>query len=479
MIINHLLKFTSLIVFIFHCASAKEYDGDCEEIYTILNSYENTLIECTNNDHGNVVSMNFEYNNKINTADIKKILNYNTLTKIDFLYSGSYNLETQDDLILILKLLSDLTNLEELNIIYEDANNGQQFYHNYLFTIDKNILKSYKNLKKLGLKFFEITQDNIDELSSLKNFKELYLNTCKTENLNFEYFDNLEILTVHDGIISYVKGETVSTEFDEKYIKQFKNLKKLTINDKDYNLTTATTIKTSTTKKSSATSTNGRCGKEYGYSSCPSGQCCSKYNHCGTSDDHCLVSKGCQSEFGKCTSSTTITTTTTKKSSATSTNGRCGRDYGYSSCPSGQCCSKYNHCGTSDDHCLASKGCQSEFGKCTSSTTTSTNGRCGKDYDYSSCPSSQCCSKYGYCGTSDEHCLASKGCQSEFGKCTSSTTTTTKKSSATSTNGRCGKDYGYSSCPSGQCCSKYSYCGTSDDYCLASKGCQSEFGKCK
>jgi len=33
--------------------------------------------------------------------------------------------------------------------------------------------------------------------------------------------------TVHDGIISYVKGETVSTEFDEKYIKQFKNLKKL------------------------------------------------------------------------------------------------------------------------------------------------------------------------------------------------------------------------------------------------------------
>jgi len=252
-----------------------------------------------------------------------------------------------------------------------------------------------------------------------------------------------------------------------------------TINDKDYNLTTATTIKTSTTKKSSATSTNGRCGKEYGYSSCPSGQCCSKYNHCGTSDDHCLVSKGCQSEFGKCTSSTTITTTTTKKSSATSTNGRCGRDYGYSSCPSGQCCSKYNHCGTSDDHCLASKGCQSEFGKCTSSTTTSTNGRCGKDYDYSSCPSSQCCSKYGYCGTSDEHCLASKGCQSEFGKCTSSTTTTTKKSSATSTNGRCGKDYGYSSCPSGQCCSKYSYCGTSDDHCLASKGCQSEFGKCK
>jgi len=43
----------------------------------------------------------------------------------------------------------------------------------------------------------------------------------------------------------------------------------------------------------------------------------------------------------------------------------------------------------------------------------STNGQCGKEYGV--CPSGNCCSKYGWCGTSSEHC--GKGCQSEFGKC--------------------------------------------------------------
>ena len=40
--------------------------------------------------------------------------------------------------------------------------------------------------------------------------------------------------------------------------------------------------------------------------------------------------------------------------------------------------------------------------------------------------------------------------------------------------GRCGGEYG--SCPSGQCCSKYGWCGESQGYC--GKGCQSAFGKC-
>jgi len=45
-------------------------------------------------------------------------------------------------------------------------------------------------------------------------------------------------------------------------------------------------------------STNGKCDKESG--KCPSGQCCGKDGKCGSSEDYCYVSRGCQSQFGYC-----------------------------------------------------------------------------------------------------------------------------------------------------------------------------------
>ncbi|OJJ99978.1 hypothetical protein ASPACDRAFT_119904 [Aspergillus aculeatus ATCC 16872] len=46
----------------------------------------------------------------------------------------------------------------------------------------------------------------------------------------------------------------------------------------------------------------------------------------------------------------------------------------------------------------------------------------------------------------------------------------------TSTDGTCGFDKG-TKCPSGQCCSQYGNCGTTDDFCQA--GCLSDYGTCK
>jgi len=108
----------------------------------------------------------------------------------------------------------------------------------------------------------------------------------------------------------------------------------------------------------------------------------------------------------------------------------------------------------------------------------STNDKCGeKD---GKCPAGECCSKYGYCGTTEKHCAT--GCQSEFGVCglvvvpitTTTTNNITNTSLQISTNGKCGSSYGI--CPSGQCCSKYGWCGKTDEYC--NSGCQSEFGQC-
>jgi len=147
-----------------------------------------------------------------------------------------------------------------------------------------------------------------------------------------------------------------------------------------------------------------------------------------------------------------------------STDYRCGKGKGR--CPAGQCCSKYGWCGTSDKHCSVDQGCDSKFGEChaTSTPKISKDGRCGSSYGH--CPGSKCCSKYGWCGTSDKHCAISKGCQSEFGKCTND---------VNPVKGKCGKGYG--KCPSGQCCSKYGWCGKDERYCGV--GCQSKFGKCK
>jgi len=147
-----------------------------------------------------------------------------------------------------------------------------------------------------------------------------------------------------------------------------------------------------------------------------------------------------------------------------STNGRCGPKFG-TQCPSGQCCSEKGYCGTTVSFCSPRKKCQSDYGSCTDPTKVSTNGRCGPDYGI--CPSDQCCSKKGYCGTTNSFCSASKGCQKKYGKCDISI----------STNGRCGSKYG-TTCPSGQCCSEKGYCGTTVSFCSLNKNCQSDYGSC-
>jgi len=122
--------------------------------------------------------------------------------------------------------------------------------------------------------------------------------------------------------------------------------------------------------------------------------------------------------------------------------------------------------------------------------STNKDGRCGASYG--KCPNNECCSKYGYCGTSSDYCSA--GCQTQFGRCngtssnkttkktttkkaaTKKTTTTNKKVPTSTVSGRCGSSYGKCA-GKNECCSKYNYCGTSTDYC--GTGCQPRYGLCK
>lgn len=67
-------------------------------------------------------------------------------------------------------------------------------------------------------------------------------------------------------------------------------------------------------------STTSRCGASFGLTCRGStfGQCCSQYNYCGTTSDHCGT--GCQSAYGVCTSSPSSTPTSPKVSK----DGKCG-----------------------------------------------------------------------------------------------------------------------------------------------------------
>ncbi|KAI4610542.1 uncharacterized protein J4E87_010796 [Alternaria ethzedia] len=135
---------------------------------------------------------------------------------------------------------------------------------------------------------------------------------------------------------------------------------------------------------------------------------------------------------------------------------------------------------------------------------TSKDGMCGAAGGSQSCVGwvgvdgllGECCSQYGYCGNTADHCQT--GCQAGFGKCGAQPSASPSASATvsasvtgpvptptgpTTTDGSCGAANGGMTCigfngPAGlsECCSQYGYCGNTDIYCDA--GCQAGFGKC-
>ncbi|KAI9644872.1 hypothetical protein NHQ30_006899 [Ciborinia camelliae] len=155
---------------------------------------------------------------------------------------------------------------------------------------------------------------------------------------------------------------------------------------------------------------------------------------------------------------------------------------GYS-CPSTlPCCSQNGFCGNTDDYCLSTNGCQSQFGNCTSAaaatggkvvSTDETCGITGAGTAGNTCPTGECCSNNGYCGTTADYCSATSGCQSEYGKCDATDPNAAPSTGGNNAGGRCGPGVG--ACASNECCSLAGYCGTTKEFC-ASPDCQFNYG---
>ncbi|KAG7077227.1 chitin deacetylase [Colletotrichum scovillei] len=186
---------------------------------------------------------------------------------------------------------------------------------------------------------------------------------------------------------------------------------------------------------------NGGSSKAY---TCPTKlPCCSVNGWCGSTDAYCLPANGCQTGFGTCKGTTSSSkapaVASSSKASASaskapvsspsstavavnvSPDNSCGKTgnggsaAGYS-CPTDlPCCSVNGWCGSTNDYCLATNGCQTGFGTCTNDGSPpagggdggdSGSGVCGPDNGNAKCAANECCSAAGFCGTTAEHCKA-------------------------------------------------------------------------
>eukprot|EP00833_Pecoramyces_ruminatium_P001884 jgi/Orpsp1_1/1175916/evm.model.c7180000055710.1 len=295
---------------------------------------------------------------------------------------------------------------------FEDGNEIEIFHFNFKSGLNFDSLKNLKKLKVLDISWFN---DNVlrsvpEFVYSLITLKQLIIRENKITSISDSLgnLKNLELLDLSNNRLTKFPAKlselknlkilnlgynNINDELPG-YLNSFSNLEEIDLNGneniKGKTLTNPSLNRCYYSKEYSLCiakdndcfiSTNHMCGK--GYGRCPAGECCSKYGWCGRSEKHCLVEAGCQFIYGECKTSSPI-------DDRISSNGKCGGENG--KCPSGQCCSKGGECGTSEDHCSVDAGCQIGFGKC-KNDKISINGQCG--LADGKCPEGKCCSKYG------------------------------------------------------------------------------------
>jgi len=219
----------------------------------------------------------------------------------------------------------------------------------------------------------------------------------------------------------------------------------------------------SSAKRQTQYSTDGKCGPNNGNLLCDpkstvyTGTCCSPYGWCGNTAAHC--GDGCQSGCGKDTAPAAASpVATTPTTAGPRDDGRCGSTFGGASCDAkgafGGCCSSYGYCGSTDGHCLVANGCQNGC-KDQAAVASTSPGPASVAPAVSRPPSTT---------TSGEPVL---------GKPTSAAPKPTDTAVVT-TDGSCGAKFGNTVCGNwaqGACCSMYGYCGNTTSHC--GEGCQS------
>jgi hypothetical protein len=484
--------------------SLKTIEEQCKIVNQILNVTDPSEFCCSNPRVGcdknklNIIQLDLEdLNLEVFPKDIVKL----PLRALDI----SKNPKIKK----ISKHISELTNLELLNL--EDLTNLSKLPDTITSLKNLNILilnndsaleKLPKHIGKLtNLNQLYATSTGLTKLpSSFKKLKKLITaDFSSSTKLSGEVpkFNKDAILNFSDTNICYHEG----VSYPEKWVLPINNYCE-TIGTFPFSKAMVNAnLNAQIEEDDDDENVSFRCGEAYGI--CANNGCCSKFGYCGTTDEHCNIENKCQKSYGICydkdkdgkkitvgvvketkTATTTSTTEKTKSNKTTSTktknnssptseNYKCGKGYGH--CGRGYCCSKYGWCGLTEDFCEPNS-CQPDYGVCwykqrSKTSITSVSGRCG--YHYGSCPDGLCCSKYGWCGSTDAYCDADK-CQVDYGSCKNFSNKF--DDTVIRDDGRCGKGVGR--CGHGTCCSKYGWCGNTAAYCKVDSGCQKSYGEC-
>jgi len=206
------------------------------------------------------------------------------------------------------------------------------------------------------------------------------------------------------------------------------------------------------------------CGNgKIGSGVCPNGECCSISGWCGTTKEHCgalTCVRGCTGEdtMEKKFLQSQLELEEMRES--------CGNGIvGSGKCDSGECCSKWGFCSYDLDSCRV-ENC---VGNCRQTLPETSNEFCGSGKINSGIcrNANECCTRFGWCGKTEEFCgesICLRGCDFE---------TLERKTQLKSLPvGMCGGgNVGNGICPGGkngnpsECCSKWGFCGKTLDYC--------------
>jgi len=233
------MKFTSILGLLFLTSGlvhAEKLD-QCQELESQMNKIDR-WINCENNEEGKINYLNIkDYDGMMSEEDFAIVQSYDTITELIFFVSNSGDstkIPENNDYFKNLKSLKNLKNLEKLFITYDINKNDSTncIKKSDLSSIETGTLKDLNNLNYLELTNIKLSQDNVDEISTMDNLEVLQLNNCNFENVkDFSSLSNLKKVSFLSSIQN-LNGNYESSSFDvpSEFVHQFKNVKDLYMN---------------------------------------------------------------------------------------------------------------------------------------------------------------------------------------------------------------------------------------------------------